>query len=170
MDGLLIGRFQPFHLGHLYAVRYCLSRVQNLWVGIGSSNRAPGGRNPFSAPERQEMIESSLDPKTLQRIRIFEIPDLDDHARWARNVGTIVPPFDIVFSNDETTRHAYSRHKTTPAVTVSAIPFENRDSLSGTAIRQRIAQNQSWQDLVPVGTRRVLDRPGIGDRLSGGGL
>lgn len=168
MDGLLIGRFQPFHLGHLHAVRYCLSRSKGLWMGIGSSNRAPDGRNPFSAAERREMIESSLDAEALQRIRIFDIPDLDDHVRWAENVERIVPPFGIVFSNDETTRHVYSRR----GITVSAIPLEDRDSLSGTVIRAKITGGQKdWQDCVPGGTLRVLlpllAGPGITDRLHG---
>ena len=39
MNGLLIGRFQPFHLGHLEAVNFALSKVEQLYIGIGSSNR-----------------------------------------------------------------------------------------------------------------------------------
>ena len=39
MDGLLIGRFQPFHLGHLEALQFALSKVDKLWVGLGSSNK-----------------------------------------------------------------------------------------------------------------------------------
>ena len=34
MDGLLIGRFQPFHLGHLDALRFALTKVENLWLGL----------------------------------------------------------------------------------------------------------------------------------------
>jgi Nicotinamide mononucleotide adenylyltransferase len=39
MNGLLIGRFQPFHLGHLEALQFALSKVDKLWVGLGSSNK-----------------------------------------------------------------------------------------------------------------------------------
>ncbi len=60
MDGLLIGRFQPFHLGHLDAVMFGLSKVENLWIGIGSSNKHNERRNPFSVDERREMIISSI--------------------------------------------------------------------------------------------------------------
>ena len=62
MDGLLIGRFQPFHLGHLDAVLFGLSRTENLFICIGSSNKSNESRNPFSAKERREMITSSIDP------------------------------------------------------------------------------------------------------------
>ena len=58
MNGLLIGRFQPFHLGHLDAVLFALSRVENLWIGIGSSNKRNEKKNPFTADERIEMIIS----------------------------------------------------------------------------------------------------------------
>jgi len=60
MNGLFIGRFQPFHLGHLDAIRFGLSKVENLWIGIGSSNKSNEKRNPFTADERKDMILSSL--------------------------------------------------------------------------------------------------------------
>ena len=62
MDGLLIGRFQPFHLGHLDAVMFGLSRTENLFIGIGSSNKSNEKKNPFSSEERREMIVSSIEP------------------------------------------------------------------------------------------------------------
>ena len=65
MDGLLIGRFQPFHLGHLDAVLFGLSRTENLFVGIGSSNKSNERKNPFSAEERTEMIISSIESSMM---------------------------------------------------------------------------------------------------------
>ena len=58
MNGLLIGRFQPFHLGHLDALKFALSKVEKLWIGIGSSNKPNQKQNPFSADERKQMILS----------------------------------------------------------------------------------------------------------------
>ena len=163
MDGLLIGRFQPFHLGHLHAVGYALLRCDRLWIGIGSSNRPVERSNPFSPGERREMILSSLDAGTLRRTRVFEIPDLDDHARWAESVKSIAPGFGVVFTNDELTSHIYSRQ----GIEVSPIPLEDRGSLSGTGIRERIAAGGGWQGCVPDGTRDVLIRVGAHRRLRG---
>ena len=70
MNGLLIGRFQPFHSGHLDAVLFALSRVENLWIGIGSSNKHNEKRNPFTADERREMIVSSIKPSIIDRTSI----------------------------------------------------------------------------------------------------
>ena len=47
MNGLLIGRFQPFHLGHLEALQFALSKVEKLWVGLGSSNKPIAKKQSF---------------------------------------------------------------------------------------------------------------------------
>ena len=61
MNGLLIGRFQPFHLGHLSALRFALPKVDKLWLGLGSSNKPIEKNNPFSIEERKKMILSSIE-------------------------------------------------------------------------------------------------------------
>ena len=152
MNGLLIGRFQPFHLGHLEALRYALSKVDNLWVGLGSSNKPPQKNNPFSAKQREKMIFDSIDQSMKEKISIYPIPDVDNHIKWIEKIDTIVPKFDIVFSNDELTKRLYSKR----SVQVNSIPFVNRDQLSGTNIRSLISSDQPWADLVPEGTKNYL--------------
>ena len=152
MDGLLIGRFQPFHLGHLDALRFALSKVDKLWIGLGSSNKPLEKNNPISAEERKEMILSSIDKSMKQRIQIYFIPDLENHIKWIEFIATLVPKFDVIFTNDELTRHLYSKR----GVEVLSIPFVNRDILSGTNIRDMIISDQKWEDLVPEGTKNFL--------------
>lgn len=161
MNGLLIGRFQPFHLGHLEALRFALSKVDKLWLGLGSSNKPTEKNNPFSAEERKEMILSSIDESMKQKISIYFIPDLDNHVRWIEKIDTIVPDFDIVFSNDELTNHLYSKRD----VQVMPIPFLKRDELSGTNVRDLIISDQKWDHLVPLGTRKFLEKSNAKDRL-----
>lgn len=153
MDGLLIGRFQPFHLGHLQALQFALSQVDSLWVGLGSSNKAVGRNNPFSVDERRQMILSSVDDGTAKRISLYPIPDLDNHIKWIDMINTIVPKFEMIFSNDDITKHLYSKRGTK----VTSIPFLQRDLLSGTHIRTMIANGGEWKTLVPDGTRRFLE-------------
>ena len=152
MDGLLIGRFQPFHLGHLEALQFALSKVDKLWVGLGSSNKPVEKENPFTAEQRKEMILSSIDDSMKEKISIYFIPDVDNHIRWIEKIDTIVPKFDIIFSNDDLTKHLYSKRN----IQDLAIPFLNRESLSGTNIRDLIISDQKWEDLVPNGTRNFL--------------
>ncbi len=161
MNGLLIGRFQPFHLGHLDALKFALSKVEKLWIGIGSSNKPNQKQNPFSADERKQMILSSIDNSISDRIQIFYIPDLENHEKWIKNIDTIVPKFDVIFSNDELTQFLYSEH----GIKVISVPFTNRDILSGTNIRDKINSNQKWGNLVPEGTKKILQELGANDRL-----
>lgn len=157
MNGLLIGRFQPFHLGHLEALRFALSKADNLWVGLGSSGATIDKNNPFTDRQRREMILSSVDDSTRARISIYPIPDVDDHVRWIEKIDTIVPEFKIVFSNDDLIKHLYSKRD----IQVISIPFLRRESLSGTNIRSLMDNDQKWDDLVPQGTRNFLRDTGI---------
>ena len=161
MNGLLIGRFQPFHLGHLEALQFALSKVDKLWVGLGSSNKPMQKNNPFSAEERKQMILSSIDNTMKEKISIYFIPDLDNHVKWIEKIDTIVPTFDIIFSNDELTKHLYSKR----SVQVIAIPFLNRNVLSGTNIRDLIISDQKWDNLVPQGTRNFLKNTSAKEHL-----
>jgi len=161
MNGLLIGRFQPFHLGHLEAFRFALSKVDKLWVGLGSSNKPAQKNDPFSAEERKEMILSSIDDSMKDKISIYFIPDFDNHVKWIEKIDTIIPKFEIVFSNDELTKHLYS----TRSVQVIPIPFLKRDVLSGTKIRDLVINDQKWDNLVPEGTKNFLININAKERL-----
>ena len=161
MDGLLIGRFQPFHLGHLDAVLFALSRVENLWIGIGSSNKHNEKKNPFTADERREMIVSSIESSIIDRTSIFNIPDVDDHEKWTFEIDQIVPKYDIVFSNDEFTKTLFEKRK----IDVIPVILKDREKFSGTNVRELITDDKNWQDLVPRGTRKVLDKINAIERL-----
>lgn len=160
MNGLLIGRFQPFHLGHLEALQFALSKVDKLWLGLGSSNKPMEKTNPFSVEEKQ-MIMSSIDDSIKNKISIYPIPDLDNHVKWIENIDTIVPDYQIVFSNDPMTEHLYSKRN----VNVMTIPFFKRDQLSGTRLRDLIKSDQKWDDLVPEGTKLLLQKFDAKNRL-----
>jgi nicotinamide-nucleotide adenylyltransferase len=162
MNGLLIGRFQPFHKGHLKAVNFGLSKVEKLWIGIGSSNKSYEKRNPFTANERKEMILSSLDSEKLKRVEIYYIPDTGDHERWTYHVDSIVPTYDVVFSNDDFTITLYKKR----GKNVIEVPLLKRGVISGTNIREMISSGKDWSDLVPEGTKKVLLKIDAKARLS----
>ena len=161
MNGLLIGRFQPFHLGHLEAVNFALNKVENLWIGIGSSNKYNEKKNPFSADERRKMITLSVDDSIITRIKIFDIPDVGDHEKWTYSIDKIVPEYNLVFSNDEFTKTLFEKRE----MNVVPVVLKDRGKFSGTNIRELIADDKNWQDLVPQGTRKVLDNLNSKERL-----
>ena len=161
MNGLLIGRFQPFHLGHLDALKFALSKVDKLWIGLGSSNKPLQKNNPFSVEERRKMILDSVDNYIKNKIQIFPIPDFEDHKKWADYIDTIVPKYDVVFTNDDMTKYLYSKR----GFQTFSIPFTKRDVLSGTNIRDLIVSDQSWEQFVPEGTRKFLNEINVKERL-----
>ena len=161
MNGLLIGRFQPFQLGHLEAVNFALNKVENLWIGIGSSNKYNEKKNPFSADERRKMITLSIDDSIITRIKIFDIPDVGDHEKWTYSIDKIVPEYNLVFSNDKFTDNLYKKRN----IDVITVPLKNRQKFSGTNIRQLIVDRENWQNLVPDGTSKILNRINIDERL-----
>ena len=161
MDGLLIGRFQPFHLGHLDAVLFGLSRAENLFICIGSSNKSNERKNPFSAEERREMITLSIEPSITDRIKIFDIPDVGDHEKWTFEIDKIVPKYDVIFTNDEFTKTLFGKRK----ISVISVVLKDREKFSGTNIRNLITYDRNWRDLVPQGTRNVLDNINAKERL-----
>ena len=161
MNGLLIGRFQPFHLGHLDAVLFALARTENLFICIGSSNKSNERKNPFSAEERREMIVTSIEPSIADRIKIFDVPDVGDHEKWTFEIDKTVPKYDIVFTNDEFTRTLFEKRE----ISVISVILKDREKFSGTNIRNLIAYDRNWRDLVPQGTRNVLDSINAKERL-----
>lgn len=67
---IFIGRFQPFHNGHLSIIQKTLNNpsCDNLIILIGSTNIARDIRNPFTFEERKELILLAIS-KDLQKIR-----------------------------------------------------------------------------------------------------
>ena len=161
MNGFLIGRFQPFHLGHLEAVNFALSKVDQLYIGIGSSNKSNELRNPFTADERNQMIKSSLDETIMQRVSLYNIPDVDDHSKWTESIDKIIPKYDIVFSNDDFTHRLYEEN----TKKIISVALKSREDLSGTNIRRLIQNDGNWKDLVPNGTKNILLKINAKNRL-----
>ena len=62
---LFIGRFQPFHLGHLSVVKDIVARndVGEIIIGVGSSQYDNTEENPYSYEIREEMINRILHKK-----------------------------------------------------------------------------------------------------------
>jgi bifunctional NMN adenylyltransferase/nudix hydrolase len=89
---VFIGRFQPFHNGHLNTLTRALQEGERVLVLLGSSNVASDIRNPFSVAERKTMILNSVaDPSDISRIQFEALDDVpyNDNA-WAVNVQKVV--------------------------------------------------------------------------------
>lgn len=84
---VFVGRFQPFHRGHLKVVEQALTHARHLLVVIGSADAARrADLIPFTADERREMILGCLAETDRARVSISAIPDLSDLPAWVAKV------------------------------------------------------------------------------------
>ncbi len=90
-DGaVVIGRFQPFHNGHLRLVHRAFEVGERCIVVLGSSQESRTERNPFTVDERRSMIEAAVEPEHRHRLCFVPVADVGDEPRWARNVERVV--------------------------------------------------------------------------------
>lgn len=74
--GVLIGRFQPCHNGHLSTIRQALEKVETLIIVLGSAKACRTIKNPWDAEQRQEMIELALEQHGLNmHVKFVHAPD-----------------------------------------------------------------------------------------------
>ena len=161
--GLFVGRFQPFHFGHLAAVKFALKRVDSLYVVVGSAQKSHERDNPFTAGERISMIKSALDANGVDPSKWMAIPisDADSHSLWVSSVESMVPKFDVVFTNDALTFLLFKEE----GIEVKPVPFLDRKSYSATNVRDRILERKNWQHLVPPQVARQVVRFGGVERV-----
>lgn len=82
---VFIGRFQPFHAGHLHVVKKALEQSDTLIIVIGSHDKPRDPRNPFTTGERMEIITRTLSTNGIDMGRIKFAPQVDytyNEERW----------------------------------------------------------------------------------------
>ena len=158
--GIYTGRFQPFHLGHLSAIRHIISKCDETYVLICSKkgDNPTDDRNPFTYEERKEMIELTLG-KALPLVHFRHICDQDNDKEWTRVIeGEMPKGRKVSFSNNPHTTDAFKSH----GYETQSLPVVYND-LSATIIRKHIIRNEDYEHLIPVGTfvvlNRIRDRP-----------
>ena len=154
--GLFVGRFQPFHFGHLAAVKFALRRVDYLYVVVGSAEKSHERDNPFTAGERISMIKSALDANGVDPSKWMAVPiaDSDSHSLWVSSIESMVPKFDVVFTNDALTFLLFKEE----GIEVKSVPFLDRKRYSATNVRDRILERKDWQHLVPPQVAKLVLR------------
>ncbi|KAA0005467.1 MAG: nicotinamide-nucleotide adenylyltransferase [Thermoplasmata archaeon] len=150
MKALFVGRFQPFHNGHLRVLKTVYKDFDEIIIGIGSSQYSNTLENPFTAEERKEMIEKTLDREGIKNYKIYFIPDIHNYPKWVSHVESIVPKFDVVISNNLLTSKLFSEK----GYIVRNTPLFEREKYSGKEIRRRMLEGREWKNLVP---KQVVD-------------
>ena len=153
--GILIGRMQPVHNGHMEVIKQILTEVDEIIIGIGSAQLSHEPKDPFTAGERVVMINQALAESDVDPSRYYIIPmqDINFNAIWAAHVAMLTPPFDIVYSGNPLVKQLFKE----AGYEVRQPPLYDRLHLSGTEVRRRIINDDNWQELVPDATVELID-------------
>lgn len=161
---LYVGRFQPFHLGHLRAVKAILEDVDELVIIVGSSQYSHTVANPFTAGERLVMVRLALEEANVDcgRIWIVPVPDVHLHMLWVSALEGYTPKFDVVYSNEPLTRRLFIE----AGYKVRGIRFFERKVYSSTDIRVKMVKGEDWKKLVPKSVAAFITQIDGVNRLS----
>lgn len=153
--GILIGRMQPVHNGHMEVIKQILSEVDEIIIGIGSAQLSHEIKDPFTAGERIVMMNQALADSGIDPSRYYIIPmqDINFNAIWAAHVKMLTPPFSIVYSGNPLVKQLFSEE----GYEVRQPLLYDRLHLSGSEVRRRILNDENWEELVPKATQELLD-------------
>lgn len=155
LPALFIGRFQPFHLGHLDAIKQILKHEKFVIIGIGSAQYFRMKKNPFTASERYQMIEKALEQAKISRSKytIIPIKNIENYSAWPNYVDSLLPPYDTVYTSSKIVKKLYEqqgKHK------VKSLKFNKK--INGTLIRKLMRQKKNWQALVPKTVAEFIEK------------
>ena len=99
-SALIIGRFQPIHVGHLSLIERYHRAGFFIKIGIGSSNNSLQKHHPLTADEREEKIKGLMKEAKIKNYKIFHIPDIRKDKYYVKHVLKIVGRFDIIITGN----------------------------------------------------------------------
>ena len=154
--GLYVGRFQPFHLGHLCAIKEVLTKVDELVIVIGSAQYSHNLKNPFTAGERLTMIRHALQEAKADsyKVWIVPVPDMHLHMLWVSAVEGYTPKFNKLYSNEPLTRRLFIE----AGYTVENVDLFERQTYSSTFVREKMLKDENWTTIVPKSVANFINK------------
>ncbi|MEM0127748.1 MAG: nicotinamide-nucleotide adenylyltransferase [Thermoplasmatales archaeon] len=152
MRPLLIGRFQPFHNGHLWLVEKIVREYGSIIIGIGSAQESHTLVNPFTAGERQYMIQKALESNSIRDFYLVPIEDIYRNSLWVSHILSLTPPFDVAISGNPLVKRLFEE----AGKTVIEPEMKSREVYSGREIRRKIINGEPWEHLVPEEVSKVI--------------
>lgn len=156
---LFVGRFQPFHRGHLKAIQtvHAARPTERLLIGIGSAQESYTIQNPFTAGERFDMIDRGLIEAGIRDVSIIPLPDVNQHALWVPYVEGLLPAFQRVYTNNPLTRGLFED----AGYSVEGTELFERERWVGVGVRAALARGDPMDPyLTPAVARFIAELGG----------
>ncbi|MBI2415486.1 MAG: adenylyltransferase/cytidyltransferase family protein [Candidatus Kerfeldbacteria bacterium] len=158
-NALFIGRFQPFHSGHL-SVLQALGRLgyDQIIIGIGSAQYRRTLDNPLSLAEREQSLHTVLiGRKDIPSWVTVAIPDVNDDDHWVDHVDAIVKTkvsaYTATYTGNDWVKRLFE------AAGKSVQPVEKKIMIDGTTIREHIVRNNPvWRNYVDHRIQRLIEQ------------
>ena len=144
--GLLVGRFQPFHKGHLQLIKKSFNYINTMIIGVGSVGKIDGD-NFLDFEERKEMLEmvskkEGWDDKVR---KIVPLKDFNNDKLWLTHSREVAGKIDVVIGNNEWTNRIFEK----AGYPILRLGFYRRDLYEGVKIRKLMKERKTWEDRVP---------------------
>ncbi|HLM60740.1 MAG TPA: bifunctional nicotinamide-nucleotide adenylyltransferase/Nudix hydroxylase, partial [Pyrinomonadaceae bacterium] len=166
--GIVIGRFQPFHLAHQKLIEHALSLAETVIIVLGSARSAPDVKNPFTPAMREEIVRACF-PKDASRLIFRAVRDYpyNDHV-WTAEIQNIVGEIIEESENEHAKTAIVGFFKDRSSYYLNLFPQWNFEefyvadkrllSIKATVIRESFfAGTDVWQKLVPETVQRYLE-------------
>ena len=131
---IILGRFQPFHIGHEFLVNEAAKLVgkdDKITIAIGSAQAGGEMLNPWFADERKAMIEQWIESQDAGlKIDIVTIEDINDPPNWVEHAKQFHGE-GVLVSSDEMTLELYNKSN----FGTIHITLQNRQNLAGWRVR-----------------------------------
>lgn len=169
--GIVIGRFQPFHLAHQDLIKHSLSLAEKVVIILGSARSAPDIKNPFTPQMREEIIRASF-PQVEKRLIFRAVRDYpyNDHV-WTTEVQNLVNELTEDGEAEDTNEPKIALvgfFKDRSSYYLNLFPQWNFEefytadkkllSINGTRIRESFFSGaEDWRESVPETIEKYLD-------------
>ena len=166
MNILYIGRFQPFHCGHLDAIAQIFEQnkeLTKLYIGIGSAETNFMPKNPLTAGERFEIIENAMQEMEIpsDKYAIVPIRNIDHYALWPNHVQQYLPKIHNFYSGSPLVLQLWK--KSFPDTNIHQI--KKRKEISGTCVRKKILAGEDLEGFCLESVQNILEEKKIKQRL-----
>jgi nicotinamide-nucleotide adenylyltransferase len=136
----------------MWLARKIVNEYGSLIIGIGSAQESHTLANPFTAGERQYMIQKALEADSIHDFYLVPIEDIHRNSLWVSHILSLTPPFDVAISANPLVKRLFLE----AGKNVLEPQMKSRETYSGTEIRRKIINGEKWDDLVPGEVYKVI--------------